>query len=242
MFEAGEVQYMVATDAIGMGLNLDLDRVVFASVHKFDGRDVRPLTNDELAQVAGRAGRYIRDGKFGTLRPLPGLEPRTVAAIENHRFTPVRRVQWAQRRPRVRQHRRAARVSTSTTASGQSAPRRTGGRLRCAVPTRARSRREGRRNDALEGGAAVGRVPDPRLSQASARHARAAPRRGLRAARRAHGAHRHRLDGETNPSPRRHDGRHRDAHEPDRVHPDVDVHLQPRAVGPRRNPLAGRNA
>lgn len=94
MYEAGDVQYMVATDAIGMGLNLDVDRVVFASLHKFDGREIRALESDELGQIAGRAGRYTRDGTFGTLRPLSGLAPRVVAAVENHAFPPATRLIW----------------------------------------------------------------------------------------------------------------------------------------------------
>jgi ATP-dependent RNA helicase SUPV3L1/SUV3 len=94
MYQAGEVEYMVATDAIGMGLNMDVDRVVFAELHKFDGHDVRPLEAAELGQIAGRAGRYTTDGGFGTLRPLPGLPPRTIAAIENHDFPPVRKLVW----------------------------------------------------------------------------------------------------------------------------------------------------
>ena len=94
MYQAGEVEYMVATDAIGMGLNMEVDRVVFAALHKFDGSDVRPLEPAELGQIAGRAGRYTTDGGFGTLRPLPGLPPRTIAAIENHDFPAVRRLVW----------------------------------------------------------------------------------------------------------------------------------------------------
>ena len=94
MYEAGEVEYMVATDAIGMGLNLDLDRVVFASASKFDGRASRPLTPSELGQIAGRAGRYTRDGAFSVLRPQVGLDPKVVHAIENHSFEPARRVVW----------------------------------------------------------------------------------------------------------------------------------------------------
>ena len=94
MYEAGEVQHMVATDAIGMGLNLDLDRVVFASVHKYDGKEIRPLQTAELAQIAGRAGRFTRDGGFGTLRPLPGLAPRQVEAIERHTFRTLKSVVW----------------------------------------------------------------------------------------------------------------------------------------------------
>lgn len=94
MYEAGEVQYMVATDAIGMGLNLDLDTVVFAATTKFDGRDVRTLYPSELGQIAGRAGRYTRDGGFGVLKPGPALDDRVVHQIEGHRFEPIRRLQW----------------------------------------------------------------------------------------------------------------------------------------------------
>ena len=94
MYESGEVEYMVATDAIGMGLNLDLDRVVFSSTHKYDGRESRPLTPSELGQIAGRAGRYTRDGSFSVLRSCPPLDDRVVHAIESHAFEPVRRVVW----------------------------------------------------------------------------------------------------------------------------------------------------
>lgn len=94
MYEGGDVEYMVATDAIGMGLNLDLDRVVFASTSKFDGRQSRPLWPSELAQIAGRAGRYTRDGTFGLLRPASPLDPKVVHAIEHHHFAPARRVVW----------------------------------------------------------------------------------------------------------------------------------------------------
>ncbi len=93
-YQAGEVDYMVATDAIGMGLNMDVDRVVFAALHKFDGSEVRPLEPAELGQIAGRAGRYTADGTFGTLRPLPGLPARLAAAIESHEFPPVRKLVW----------------------------------------------------------------------------------------------------------------------------------------------------
>ncbi|MEM9453137.1 MAG: helicase-related protein [Myxococcota bacterium] len=97
MYQAGEVQHLVATDAIGMGLNMDVDRVVFAALHKFDGRERRPLDLAELAQIAGRAGRYTRDGGFGTLRPLTGLSPRVVEAVERHRFAPLHRLVWRNR-------------------------------------------------------------------------------------------------------------------------------------------------
>lgn len=94
MYQAGEVQHMVATDAIGMGLNMDVDRVVFASLRKFDGRESRALDIAEMAQIAGRAGRYTTDGGFGLLRPQSPLPPRVVTAIEEHRFVPVRRLVW----------------------------------------------------------------------------------------------------------------------------------------------------
>jgi ATP-dependent RNA helicase SUPV3L1/SUV3 len=94
MYQAGEVNYLVATDAIGMGLNLDLERVAFASRSKFDGFEQRALTVDELAQIAGRAGRHVRDGQFGSLTSLGELDPRVVTAIEQHRFPSLERLVW----------------------------------------------------------------------------------------------------------------------------------------------------
>ncbi|HEY3668679.1 MAG TPA: helicase-related protein [Polyangiaceae bacterium] len=93
MFQAGEVNYLVATDAIGMGLNLDLGHVAFASLRKFDGRQARALEDAELSQIAGRAGRYLRDGTFGTLSPL-ALPLHAAQRIEQHRFEPVRRIRY----------------------------------------------------------------------------------------------------------------------------------------------------
>ena len=94
MFESGEVDYLVATDAIGMGLNLDVNHVWFASLRKYDGRSSRPLRAVELAQIAGRAGRHMNDGTFGTTTDVDGLDAEVVEAIENHRFDPLRDVQW----------------------------------------------------------------------------------------------------------------------------------------------------
>ena len=95
MYQAGEVQYLVATDAIGMGLNLDVDHIAFASVRKFDGREHRALDVAELAQIAGRAGRHLNDGTFGTLRPnAQALPPNVALAIEEHRFSPVKKLVW----------------------------------------------------------------------------------------------------------------------------------------------------
>src|SRR5438270_134538 len=83
MFQAGEVDYLVATDAIGMGLNMDIDHVAFARLAKFDGRAPRRLGAAEIAQIAGRAGRHMSDGTFGTTAELDGIEPEVVEAIEN---------------------------------------------------------------------------------------------------------------------------------------------------------------
>lgn len=94
LYQSGEVEYLVATDAIGMGLNLDLERVAFASMSKFDGFEQRNLSVDELGQIAGRAGRHVRDGEFGTLTTAPELSPKTIAAIEAHRFPSVNQLIW----------------------------------------------------------------------------------------------------------------------------------------------------
>ena len=100
MFQAGEVDYLVATDAIGMGLNMDLDHVAFARTGKFDGRGPRRLTAAEMAQIAGRAGRHMSDGTFGTTAEQGPLDPEIVEAIEAHRFDPLTRLNWRNTRLR----------------------------------------------------------------------------------------------------------------------------------------------
>jgi ATP-dependent RNA helicase SUPV3L1/SUV3 len=97
MFQRGEVDYLVATDAIGMGLNMDVSHVAFAGLEKFDGRRDRRLTIAEMAQIAGRAGRHQRDGTFGTLglsEEGRGLSEEEITAIEEHRFRPLDWVYW----------------------------------------------------------------------------------------------------------------------------------------------------
>jgi ATP-dependent RNA helicase SUPV3L1/SUV3 len=94
MYQSGEVDYLVATDAIGMGLNMDLVHVAFAGLAKFDGRAPRRLTPAELAQIAGRAGRHMNDGSFGTTAEVGALAPETVEAIENHRFDAIAALMW----------------------------------------------------------------------------------------------------------------------------------------------------
>lgn len=94
MYQAGEVDYLVATDAIGMGLNMDVDHVAFAALGKFDGREARGLDAAELAQIAGRAGRYQSEGTFGTLEEVGPLAPSVAAAIESHSFAEVTHLIW----------------------------------------------------------------------------------------------------------------------------------------------------
>ncbi|WP_375401815.1 helicase-related protein [uncultured Sphingomonas sp.] len=101
MFQAGEVDYLVATDAIGMGLNMDVAHVAFASLNKFDGRRQRRLTVAEMAQIAGRAGRHQRDGTFGALvEDGPGaFLPEEVLAVEEHRFPKLEQLYWRSGEP-----------------------------------------------------------------------------------------------------------------------------------------------
>lgn len=94
MFQNGDVDYLVATDAVGMGLNLDVDHVAFASDRKFDGYQFRRLTPAEFAQIAGRAGRATRNGTFGTTGRCGPFEPELVNALQNHIFDPVKMLQW----------------------------------------------------------------------------------------------------------------------------------------------------
>ncbi|SDW98259.1 helicase-related protein [Roseicitreum antarcticum] len=94
LYQNGDVDYLVATDAIGMGLNLDIKHVAFSATSKFDGRRMRRLNPDELAQIAGRAGRHMTPGSFGVTGEARPLEDEVIGAIENHQFLPVRKLQW----------------------------------------------------------------------------------------------------------------------------------------------------
>jgi ATP-dependent RNA helicase SUPV3L1/SUV3 len=94
MFQNGDVDYLIATDAIGMGLNLDVDHVAFASDRKYDGYQFRRLNPSEFAQIAGRAGRATRDGTFGTTGRCAPFEPELVNALQNHTFDTVKVLQW----------------------------------------------------------------------------------------------------------------------------------------------------
>ncbi|MCQ4190681.1 helicase-related protein [Methylocystis suflitae] len=94
LYQSGDVDYIVATDAIGMGLNLDVDHVAFASDRKFDGLRHRRLTPAEFGQISGRAGRHMSDGFFGATGRCPPFDEELIGALEDHRFDPVRTLQW----------------------------------------------------------------------------------------------------------------------------------------------------
>jgi len=94
LYQSGEVDFLVATDAIGMGLNMDVGHVAFAGLRKFDGERRRSLHAHEIAQIAGRAGRHLRDGAFGVTGACPEMASDLIDAVENHRFEPVGAAQW----------------------------------------------------------------------------------------------------------------------------------------------------
>lgn len=97
LYQSGDVDFMVATDAIGMGLNLDVDHVSFSSIRKFDGQKFRNLTAAELAQIAGRAGRHMNDGTFGVTGDAEPLAQDIVDRLEDHEFEAIKTLQWRAR-------------------------------------------------------------------------------------------------------------------------------------------------
>lgn len=94
LFQSGDVDFLVATDAIGMGINMDVDHIAFASTSKFDGFGHRNLRPTEIAQIAGRAGRYLNDGTFGTTGDAGHMDEDLIAQVENHQFDPLRSIKW----------------------------------------------------------------------------------------------------------------------------------------------------
>ena len=94
LYQSGEVDFLVATDAIGMGLNMDVDHVAFAGLRKFDGKKTRWLTRAEAAQIAGRAGRFQRDGTFGVTGDCEAMDEDLVQSIETHSVEPVLSAEW----------------------------------------------------------------------------------------------------------------------------------------------------
>src|SRR5262249_61330674 len=88
LYQSGDVDFLIATDAIGMGINMDVDHVAFAAREKFDGMVVRPLKPEEIGQIAGRAGRYMNDGTFGGTGDVDPFDADLVAQVENPRYHP----------------------------------------------------------------------------------------------------------------------------------------------------------
>ena len=94
LYQSGDVDYLVATDAIGMGINMDLDNVYFSNLKKFDGKKLRNLNISEIGQIAGRAGRYLNDGIFGTTGECKEIQPEEIEALETHGFPDIQTIFW----------------------------------------------------------------------------------------------------------------------------------------------------
>ena len=94
LYQSGDVDFLVATDAIGMGINMDLDNVYFSNLRKFDGRKLRKLNLSEIGQIAGRAGRYLNDGSFGITGDCKELNAEEVELLESHKFEEIKTLYW----------------------------------------------------------------------------------------------------------------------------------------------------
>ncbi len=94
LYQSGDVDFLVATDAIGMGINMDLDFIYFSNLKKFDGKKLRRLNLSEIGQIAGRAGRYLNDGSFGITGECKEISPEEVELLENHSFENIKTLFW----------------------------------------------------------------------------------------------------------------------------------------------------
>ena len=94
LYQSGDVDYLVATDAIGMGINMDLNNVFFSSIKKFDGKKIRRLRLSEIAQIAGRAGRYLNDGSFGITGECGEISPEEIELLETHKIDDINTIFW----------------------------------------------------------------------------------------------------------------------------------------------------
>ena len=94
LYQSGDVDYLVATDAIGMGINMDLDHVYFSNLKKFDGKKLRRLNLSEIGQIAGRAGRHLNDGSFGITGECKNINADEVECLEQHKFEEIRTIFW----------------------------------------------------------------------------------------------------------------------------------------------------
>ena len=179
LYQSGDVDYLVATDAIGMGLNLDVDHVAFASDRKFDGYQFRKLNPAELAQIAGRAGRATRDGTFGTTGRCPPFETELVQALESHSFEPLKLLQWRNTELDFSSL-GALQASLAETPKEQGLTRAPIAEDILVLEHAARDDDvRALAHDARSGRAAVGGLPGPGLSQDLARHPCRAGRHAL---------------------------------------------------------------
>ena len=92
LYQSGDVDYLVATDAIGMGINMDLDQIYFSNIKKFDGKKIRRLKVAEIGQISGRAGRYLNDGSFGLTGECDEISPEEIELLENHNFPEIQHI------------------------------------------------------------------------------------------------------------------------------------------------------
>ena len=242
LFQSGDVDFLVATDAIGMGLNLDLDHVAFAADRKFDGFQFRKLTAAELGQIAGRAGRHMRDGTFGVTSRVEPFEDDLIRALETHQFQPVKTLQWRNRDLDFSSI-EALKESLDRPPPARGADQgAAGGRRRGARRPSSRDPPVAEMASlARPGHAAVGGVPGPRLPQDRAgQPCRAGhdavhlPRPGRQDPRRLA-----RPPGHLCRPGRR---RHRHALQPHRAYPDLDLRRQPSELARRSAALAGARA
>ena len=241
LYQSGDVEYLVATDAIGMGLNLDVDHVAFASDRKFDGYQFRKLNPAELAQIAGRAGRATRDGTFGTTGRCPPFETELVQALESHSFEPIKMLQW-----------RNTALDFSSIGALQASLAETpkeNGLTRAPIAEDILVLEHAARDDDIRAlaqtRAAVERLWDvcqvPGLSQDLARH----PCRACHHALWLPDAGRddsHRLVRPPGRAGGSHRWRHRHAVEPHRPYPHLDLRRQSSGLARRSRALAGRHA
>ena len=241
MFQNGDVDYLVATDAVGMGLNLDVDHVAFASDRKYDGYQFRRLNPSEFAQIAGRAGRATRNGTFGTTGRCAPFEPELVNALQNHTFDSVKMLQWRNSKLGLLLARLAAGLAGALARARGSDPRADRRGSARARSCGARRRGEGHGPRRGRRGAAVGRLPDPGLPAAGARRPCRTRDHALR------------VPDEKGPDSRRlvrrpgrpgrpRYRRYRHAVGPDRANPHLDLRRQPAGLAFRPRSLAGDHA
>ena len=241
LYQNGEVDYIVATDAIGMGLNLDIDHIAFAADQKFDGWRFRRLAAAEFGQIAGRAGRHMNDGTFGTTGRCPPFDEDLIEALEEHCFDPVTTLQW--RNPELDfSSLEALAASLDVLPSNPCLARAPAREDQLALEALCRDDHV-RRNAKNSGGYSetVGGVPDSRLSQDLAGGARRARDDDFWLRRPARQNPR-RLDGPPIRGRRSRRRRHRDPCQPPRAGANMELRRPSFRVAGKFRPLAERRA